>query len=70
MSWSRKNSTVAREQRADLGDESGVARGDPRFTLESSAPIVHVSGSTLIEPRVAICAGAFASVVVSVIAFS
>src|SRR4030095_4409736 len=46
----------------------GSREATPRFTLLNSAPIVQVSGSTLLEPRVAVCAGA--SMVAFVMSFS
>ena len=53
MSWSRKNSTLCLSSSARISATSPASReATPRFTLESSAPIVQVSGSTLMEPRV------------------
>src|SRR6516164_5817577 len=67
MSWSRKKSTLCLSRSARISaTSSGVREATPRLTFDNSAPIVHVSASTLIEPRVAMWAGA---AVVSVIMF-
>jgi hypothetical protein len=43
---------VLEQQRANLGDETGVSDAAPRLTLDNSAPMAQVSRSTLMEPRV------------------
>src|SRR5262245_1679637 len=65
MSWSRKNSTRCLSSSARISATSPASRdATPRLTLESSAPIVHVIGSTLIEPRFETTAGASRTVAV------
>src|SRR5215470_5908094 len=61
MSWSRKKTTLCLSSSARISaTSSGERDATPRLTFESSAPIVQVSGSTLIEPRFAMYAGASA----------
>ncbi len=50
MSWSRKNSTLCASSSARISaTRAGSRDATPRSTLESSAPIAQVSGSTRIE---------------------
>jgi hypothetical protein len=50
MSWSRKNSTRYFSSRARISAVRSASReAAPRSTLDSSAPIVQVIGSTLME---------------------
>ena len=55
MSWSRRNSTLCLSSSARISANERRRRARRRrgSTFESSAPIVQVSGSTLMEPRVA-----------------
>ena len=70
MSWSRKNSTLCFSSSARISAMRSASRAAaPRLTLQSSAPIVQVSGSTLIEPCRATCAGAGVAVAVAVMSF-
>src|SRR4030095_12935867 len=71
MSWSRKNRTLCFSSSARISaTRPGSREATPRFTFESSAPIVHVSGSTLMESRVMIVDELFSSVVACAISFS
>jgi hypothetical protein len=50
MSWSRKNSTLYFKSSALISDMSAGSRdAAPKLTLLSSAPMLQVSGSALIE---------------------